>query len=556
MSAPKVYTANLERDVEVAEVQRTYNVEVIPGTEVMTDLGHVHFAQSEGKVLVPQPHNDPNDPLNWSKSWKQIVMVGQFLVAFVQAVGPLSIAPQTEFYMAEWNRSLSDVLQFTGVCILVFGFSNFIWVPIATKWGRRPALILSALTGIGACIWRARAQSYGSFMGACVVHGIAAGPSETLPPMLIADVMFLHERGFYMGMYMWAYFGAYELGPVIAGVMSERYGWRSFWWFNVAAYCVLTLYTVFLIPETKWNRGTAPGAVQDEHIFDEKSAEDSQNEVVMNQDALVSTMTNGEVQIEHKDEWIYKGKPSRGQFSFVSSSAIGYDRGILLSLWIPVKLFSFPIVEWASFVFSWSASNFLMLNLTESQAFQADPYNFTSEKIGYFNLAMFGGSTVGLLVAGPLSDYISMRATKKNHGIREPEMRLPTLIPFTVLLIVGALVSAFGYAGGWKWEIIVLIGYFFIGIQVAAIPAIATTYAIDSYKPVAGDFLVSATVNKNVWAYGLSKFLTDWVDKAGFVKPMATNMALCVFWILFAIPLFYYGKTVRRWTKDSNVHSL
>ncbi|KAK9342110.1 hypothetical protein V1522DRAFT_395555 [Lipomyces starkeyi] len=91
-----------------------------------------------------------------------------------------------------------------------------------------------------------------------------------------------------------------------------------------------------------------------------------------------------------------------------------------------------------------------------------------------------------------------MRATKKNRGIREPEMGLPALIPFTVALNAGTLVASYGYTNAWKWEII---GYFLIGMQVASIPAVATTYAIDCYKPVAVDFLVAATVNKSLWAY-------------------------------------------------------
>jgi hypothetical protein len=30
-------------------------------------------------------------------------------------------------YMEAFGRDLTDVIQFTGVAILVFGFSNFIW---------------------------------------------------------------------------------------------------------------------------------------------------------------------------------------------------------------------------------------------------------------------------------------------------------------------------------------------------------------------------------------------------------------------------------------------
>ena len=51
-------------------------------------------------------------------------------------------------------------------------------VPLSTSFGRRPVLLASTLVCFGSAIWRARAQSYGSFMGASVLNGLAAGPAE------------------------------------------------------------------------------------------------------------------------------------------------------------------------------------------------------------------------------------------------------------------------------------------------------------------------------------------------------------------------------------------
>ncbi|KAK9465821.1 hypothetical protein V1512DRAFT_264804 [Lipomyces arxii] len=57
-------------------------------------------------------------------------------------------------------------------------------------------------------------------------------------------------------------------------------------------------------------------------------------------------------------------------------------------------------------------------------------------------------------------------------------MSLPDIIPYTVCLIAGTLVTVYGY-GNWSWEIIVLICYALVGLQVAAIPTIDFTCAID-----------------------------------------------------------------------------
>lgn len=101
-----------------------------------------------------------------------------------------------------------------------------------------------------------------------------------------------------------------------------------------------------------------------------------------------------------------------------------------------------------------------------------------------------------------------------------------------------------------------IIGYACAGIQVVAIPAIASTYAIDSYKPVAGLLFVTITINKNVWGYGFSKFITPWILESGFIKPIMLNMCLTVLWCLCAVPFYYYGKTMRKWTAKSSVHKM
>ena len=100
---------------------------------------------------------------------------------------------------------------------------------------------------------------------------------------------------------------------------------------------------------------------------------------------------------------------------------------MLMDIWIPWKLFMFPIVEFSSFVVSWSCSSFLTINLTQSQNFAAPPYNYNSQNIGFMNFAILIGALIGLATAGPFSDWVSARATKKNGGIREAEMRLPAM---------------------------------------------------------------------------------------------------------------------------------
>ncbi|EME82910.1 uncharacterized protein MYCFIDRAFT_203446 [Pseudocercospora fijiensis CIRAD86] len=496
---------------ELHELENELHVELLPGTELMTDVGSHHFVKGKSHVLVPQPSDDSHDPLNWSPFWKSCCIIAATMVTFTQGFGPLALAPMFPAYIKEFDSDLHHVVKFTGVCILVLGFSNFIWVPISTSCGRRPVYILSQLICLASSIWRAKATTYGQFMGACVLNGIGAGPAETIQPQVIADIFFLHDRGFWNTLYWVAYMGSLMVGPIVSGVMDLHIGWRSFWWLNAGLLGLSILMVIFMFPETKWHPA--------------------------------------------RDPWLGKGAPSRLQWGVYTPSPNPL-KSIFLDLWIPWKLFMFPIVEFSSFVVSWSCSSFLTINLTQSQNFAAPPYNFSPQSIGFMNFAILAGAIIGLVTAGPLSDWVSARATKKNRGIREPEMRLPAMIPYVLIMILGNFIVAFGYDRKWSWEVIVIVGFACAGLQVAALPAMATTYAVDSYKPVAGSLMVSITVNKNLWGYGFAEFITPWVVKSGFIPPIMTNMSLITLWCSFGFLFYYSGKTFRRWSRNDSVHRM
>jgi len=463
-------------------------------------------------------------------------------------------------------------VQFTGIAILVLGFSNFIWVPIMTCFGRRPTLIFSTIICFGSAIWRAKATSYGSFMGACVLNGIGAGPAETAQPAIIADVIFLHDRGKFNTLYFAFYFGSLMVGPIIAGSMAQNVGWRSFWWLYVAMNAFTILCCVFLFPETKFHR---PFGYADNKVKmaggNTVTNDDSQEKVAApvhhnggvqgngtgqdleNTISVQQTNTNTlQPAKTHLDPSLGKGKPSKQQWKLWQP----FEGNILQEFLLPWYLLLFPIVELAAFTVSWSASSFLTLNLTQSQVFAAPPYNFSPQTVGFFNFAVLVGAVIGLFTAGPLSDFIAAKLTNRNRGIREPEMRLLTAVPYVIIMVIGNVVVALGYQHQWDWKVIVIVGYTAAGIQVAALPAIFSTYAVDSYKPVAGSLFVAITVNKNVWGYGFSKFITPWTISAGYIPPIMTNMSLILLWCLFGILFWFKGKTFRKWTRNSKVHRM
>jgi hypothetical protein len=320
------------------------------------------------------------------------------------------------------------------------------------------------------------------------------------------------------------------VGPIVAGSMTEDLGFRSFWWLNTGLIGVSFLMVLFMFPETRFKRTDTAASIK--HIQTDSpnekgyaanientsspSSEDGEIHHVTTAALAAEPPTNNLTLTETaaRDPYLGTGTPGRWQWRIFQPNAHPF-RSIFLDLWIPWKLFTFPIVEFAAFVVSWSCSSFLTINLTQSQVLSFPPYNFRPATVGFTNFAIMVGAFIGLFTSGPLSDWVAARATRKNGGVREPEMRLPAMIPYVAVMFLGNIVVAVGYERKWPWEAIVIIGYTCAGIQVAALPGIVSTYAVDSYKPVAGSLFVAITVNKNVWGYGFGKFITPWSEEDG-----------------------------------------
>lgn len=145
---------------------------------------------------------------------------------------------------------------------------------------------------------------------------------------------------------------------------SSLCSWQSFWWLNVALFAFLTVLSIFWLPETKYKRDTelAPSSAVD---------------LAKQEEDQIST-----VGIEkHVDDALSRGRPSAKAFLPVS----GFEANkklFLRDVLTPWRLFAFPIVQWSSFVVSFSSSCFLVLNLTQSLVFAAPPYNFSAGSVG------------------------------------------------------------------------------------------------------------------------------------------------------------------------------
>jgi hypothetical protein len=231
------------------------------------------------------------------------------------------------------------------------------------------------------------------------------------------------------------------LGPIISGSVAAQVSWRWFFWACTIAQGINLVMLLFLFPETR--RATKQLKPLKTRVVLSDTNMDSNFEG-NSEESPIHESAPPNLSVEEgiaTDPCLGRGYPSKGHFNIFQSSNGKALTATILYVIIPVRLLFYPIVFWAAMTMGAPANALLVVNLIQSQALAAPPYNFDPASVGYANFALVVGGIIALVCAGPFSDFVAMRATKKNHGIREPEMRLPALIPFVAAALVGLVVS-------------------------------------------------------------------------------------------------------------------
>jgi MFS family permease len=80
-------------------------------------------------------------------------------------------------------------------------------------------------------------------------------------------------------------------------------------------------------------------------------------------------------------------------------------------------------------------------------------YGFAAWQSGLCFIAGIVGCLLGTFAGGPFSDWVADYFTQRNNGIREPEMRLPAIIPSVIAAPLALLLYGLGIANQWHWMV-------------------------------------------------------------------------------------------------------
>lgn len=158
----------------------------------------------------------------------------------------------------DYNVDTQKVAYTTGLYMLGLGIGSVIMSPTAILWGKRPVYILGASLFIISAVWCALSPNYASLVLARIFQGIAVSPVECLPSATIAEIYFLHERAYRVGIYTLLLLGGKNLVPLVSAAIIGSLSWRWVFWIVaiIVGACLVTIF--FFLPETFWDRTPRP----------------------------------------------------------------------------------------------------------------------------------------------------------------------------------------------------------------------------------------------------------------------------------------------------------
>lgn len=244
------------------------------------------------------------------------------------------------------------------------------WSVLAETYGRRPIYLASFTIFL---LWNSVAAVSTSSEMFIVLRFLAGGASASVAAVgagTVADLWEVRRRGAAMGYFFLGPKLGPLLAPIIGGVLTQRFGWRSTQWAAVVYGGLVWLLMVFLLPETS---ARPPPETQTPAAG---ATDGSDTQETLEKPQLLAAKKAFQILVE-------------------PFKVVGYLR-------LPPL---FLTCYYASITF---ASSYI-LNLVIQRAFSRRPYFFNAIDLGLLYIPSALGSIVASAIGGWWTDYVMKR---------------------------------------------------------------------------------------------------------------------------------------------------
>ncbi|CAK7239425.1 MAG: hypothetical protein STHCBS139747_000855 [Sporothrix thermara] len=506
-------------------------------------------------ILIPQPSDDPNDPLNWPLWQRDLICAVLSITAiFSTALGPI-LAANTITLSLWFGHDFTQVALLTGYYLLGVGFAGTFFVPSSRIWGKRHAFVIGICILIASSAWGGAVnKNYKSMLWARIIQGVGTAPFEALVNAAVGDLYFVHQRGKRMAFTNLAVFGGSFFTPIVVGKITHTIKW---WWtFNlVAIFCAACLPAIVLLcPETAYRRDDTlnldisaadeSAAIRLGGLPAPKRTSSSNDEGLPGAPASATPVSDDDATI----------CPGPEKVSYIKSLALfngrKSDENFFKLVLRPFPLFLQPAFLWASVTQGTLIGWTVFIGVIMAEFFLGYPLWWDEVKTGYAYTGAFVGAIFGFIIAGLLADWSAKKLTRMNNGIYEPEFRLVLIIPQLIFGVMGLYGFGITIDGMMKEKFHWVVPLVFFGFEVCGmvIGAVASSlYIVDAYRDLSIEGFTCLLIFKNFFSYGLTYKAYDWLVANGTkARPVfnalgSVQLVIC----LLAIPMYVFGKRNR-----------
>jgi len=326
-------------------------------------------------------------------------------------------------------------------------------------------------------------------------------------------------------MYSCALVSGVSGGIIIAGLITINHPWRYIYYVAVALIGATLLLAFFTFPETAYIRSI------EIDTDNEPTLEDKRDEVIAHQSESPSSS-------------IPPKKPYLHSLKIFSGTYTGETFWRLFAR--PFALIILPPVLWCSLVQSVTIGFIVAVTSNVASAYQ-QAYGMKPYETGLCFIAAIIGALVGIVCGGWVGDKTADYFTKRNNGIREPEMRLPAMMFSLISTPLSLILYGVGIQNKLHW-MCPTVGLALLNFSIVQGTNVALVYTIDSYRPITGEVTLTTMAFKSAFGFLLSFYTNPWIEKSGYVNAYGAMAGISAVVLLFWIPLYVWGKRIRHAT--------
>lgn len=546
--------------------------EYVPGTRRLFDENGKPLTEDGGNlrrhgdvVLVPQPSDSPDDPLNWSlarKSWHSALVL--FVVGLTAATSN-DAGSGADGVNEEYGISYDVFNTGAGVLFAGIGYWCLLSSPATHLYGRRVLYLVGMVWGFIGSVWYGRIQNEADTIWSQLFIGASESVGEAVVQLSLLDIWFEHQNGTTLGLYTLAMAVGTYLGPLIANHVSHAFGWRWIGYlgaiFSAATFIVLYFgleETAFVRERYRVTEASPPYAANGA-LLPEKMAQQQQQHAPGADPIVTQKNQEQSGEIPRSTELTQPGslppappKPmsyfDRIRLITPAPNLVGIGAKQFVSrLWHTMRVFTFPAVWFAGL--QWGLQNICLtfyLTVMEDNWYE-EPWNYDDVQVGNMNIPCLIGSVLGCAYGGWCSDKFLLAMARRKGGIMEAEDRLWLMLLCMVVFPAGMLLFGIGSARGWDWPV-PYVGLGFIGFGYGCAGDLSITYLADSYPDMVLEGMVGVAVINNslalVFAFVTSYWIATGIEHCFIELGVISFVVLGLSW-----PMILWGKTCRRWTK-------